>query len=155
MDAVAHFVFGLWLYQKLHSPVVILLSVILDVDHVLGFLYDRRKRKRIEIPSLLHLAYRPRSWLHTIAGIIVIGLPLVPFYGLPTVFIPLLAHLLIDMLDRAGVMLLFPLSRKYIRGILPASYLSENNILTRRHKASHIPSIILIVVAAVMIFLKV
>jgi len=156
MDAIAHFVFGLWLYQKLPSPTTIILSVILDIDHLLGFLYDKiTRRMSVHLPSLLHLAYRPRSWLHSIAGILAISLPLIPFYGFSPVFIPLLAHLLIDMLDRAGVMLLFPFSRKYIHGILPASYLPEDEALTRRHKASHVPSIILIIISAIMIFLKV
>ncbi len=155
MDAIAHFVFGLWLYQKIPLPTTIILSVILDIDHLLGFLHDKRKSRFIHLPSLLHLAYRPRSWLHSIAGILVISLPLTPFYGFFPVFIPLLAHLLIDMLDRAGVMLLFPFFRKYVHGILPASYLPEDEALARRHKASHIPSIILIIISAVMIFLKV
>jgi membrane-bound metal-dependent hydrolase YbcI (DUF457 family) len=155
MDAVAHFVFGLWLYQKIPSPIVIILSVILDVDHLLGFLYDKRKSRLAHLPSLLHLAYRPRSWLHSIAGILVIGLPLVPFYGFSTVFIPLLTHILIDMLDKAGVMLFFPFSHKYVHGILPASYLPEDQALARRHKASHLPSIVLIIIVAIMMFLKV
>jgi membrane-bound metal-dependent hydrolase YbcI (DUF457 family) len=152
MDVVAHFVFGLWLSRKV-SPVAVPFSVILDIDHVLGFLYDKIRKKNIKTPTLIHLAYRPRSWLHSLLGILIIGLPFYPFFGFFPVFIPLLTHLLIDMLDNSGVMLLFPFSFKHIHGILPASYLPEE--ARKRKKTSHIPSVILIIASAILIFLKV
>jgi hypothetical protein len=155
MDAIAHFAFGLWLYTKFHSPIVLPLSVVIDLDHVFGFLYDKRKSKVIEIPSLLYLAYRPRSWLHSITGLLAISLPLLPIFGSQAVFIPLAAHLLIDMADRAGIKILPPLINNRIKGILPASYLPEDATTIKRHKRSHVPSVALTVASLILIFLKI
>jgi membrane-bound metal-dependent hydrolase YbcI (DUF457 family) len=154
MDVLAHFVFGLWLYTKFNSLAVLPLSVILDIDHLIGFIYDKRKAKKIKIPSLLHLAYRPRSWLHSIIGILLIGLPLVPLLGLYPVLIPLLSHLLIDMLDKAGIYMFPPFTRMRVHGILPASYLPEENP-SLKGKRSHVPSIVLIVATAILVFLHI
>lgn len=153
MDLIAHFVFGLWLYKISGNVWTIVLTCIIDIDHFLGYIYDRRKKHIIKVPSLLHLAFRPRSWLHSITGVLIISLPSIFFLPWHVVFISLFSHLILDSLDKGGIYLLPPFSKKMIRGILPMGYLIEDPNYLRLHKRSHIPSLILIVVMALLILM--
>jgi len=155
MDIVAHVVFGFWLSTKLGTEWGIFFSAILDIDHLLGYLYDKRKKKTIEIPSLLHLAYRQRTWLHSIFGVFIITLVFIQFLDWRIVFFPLLFHLFLDAIDKIGIYILPPFTKKKIKGILPVGYLIEEPGYLKRHKRSHIPSIILIVLTIILILLNV
>jgi membrane-bound metal-dependent hydrolase YbcI (DUF457 family) len=150
VDLIAHFVVGLWLYKYYPNPVVVILAAIPDADHLLGYFYDRWNHKRIEIPKLLHLAYRPRSWVHSILGMFVIGLPLLFFFPWRIIFVPLFSHLLLDALDKQGVYIIPKLTKLKIRGKLPVGYLPEDPEYMLKHKRSHIPSILLIIAIAVL-----
>ena len=156
MDLVAHFVMGLAIAKKLNNPWAVLLSCIIDIDHVIGYLYDRRKKKFLFIPSLLHLAYRPRTWLHSITGAALLAALSLFVFNLPfpVVFFSLYVHLAIDMLDKAGIYILPPLIKRKIKGALPVGYLMEDSGYLQRHKRSHIPSILLILIVAVLVLLK-
>lgn len=151
MDLIAHFVFGLWIYQDLGSVWTIFLSCITDIDHLLGYIYDRRKKPFIQIPKLLHLAYRPRSWFHSFTGILVVSIPLTFFLPSPIVFLPLFSHLLLDALDKNGISILPPFLKKRVRGALPVGYLIEDPSYLKRHKRSHVPSLILIITVTLLI----
>ncbi|MDI6798910.1 MAG: hypothetical protein QMD12_02865 [Candidatus Aenigmarchaeota archaeon] len=151
MDLIAHFVFGLWLFKKSGNVWSIALSCVLDIDHILGYIYDKRKKRYIEIPSILHLAYRPRSWLHSITGALISALPFVFFLPMHIVLISLFSHLFFDLLDRNGILLFPPLLKKKIKGALPVGYLIEDPEYLKRHRRSHIPSLILIVLFSLFI----
>lgn len=156
MDLVAHFVMGLVIAKKLNNPWAVLLSCIIDIDHVIGYLYDRRKKKLMWIPNLLHIAHRPRTWLHSITGAAL----LIAFFTFsfnlpfPVVFFSFYIHLAMDMLDKNGIFVLPPLINRKIRGALPAGYLPEDPSYLKRHKRSHIPTILLILIVAVLVLLK-
>lgn len=167
MDLIAHLVFGFWLYIKLGNPWSILLSCIMDVDHLLGYLYDRRKESLIKIhydklieeifekpydkKRLLHLSYRPRTWFHSIFGVFLFSLVLTPFLSLSIAFIPLFSHLLLDAMDKNGIYILPPFTKRKVRGALPVGYLIEDPKYLVRHKRSHIPSLILIIITIFLI----
>jgi len=149
VDLIAHFVFGLWLSGKFGGVWTILFSCITDIDHLIGYIYDKRKKRVIEMPKLLHLAYRPRSWLHSFTGVLFF-LPLLFVFDWKTIFIPLLLHLLFDSLDKYGISIFPPFTNKRLKGILPVGYLVEEPRFLELHKRSHIPSLIM---TALMILL--
>ena len=151
MDLIAHFVFSIWLAQHCGNLWPILLGTIIDIDHVLGYIYDRRKKLRIEIPKLLHLAYRPRSWLHSFTGLLLISIPFLFFLPSNIVFVPILFHLLLDSLDKNGISILPPILKKKIRGVLPVGYLIEDSKYLERHRRSHIACFILIAISILLI----
>ena len=151
MDLLAHLIVGIWLYQHFGNFWTIFLSVIIDIDHFLGYIYDRRKKRHIEIPKLLHLAYRPRSWLHSFTGLLLFSIPL-SFFLPPTIaFLPLFSHLMLDMLDKSGISIFPPFLKKKIKGALPVGYLIEDPTYLRRHRRSHIASFILIAIVILLI----
>lgn len=152
MDLIAHFVMGLVLYKFTGNIWVIILSVILDLDHFVGFVYDKKKFRFTELSNLLHLAYRPRTQLlHSIVGILIIGAALSFFMPWTIAFGPLAIHLFLDSIDRAGIYLL-PIGPKWqIRGVLPVGYLAENPSYIKKHKRSHIPSLILIIAGILLL----
>jgi membrane-bound metal-dependent hydrolase YbcI (DUF457 family) len=163
MDFVAHFVVGLWLSIKIGNPIAIPLSVSFDIDHVIGFLYDKRKKMLTSIPNIFHFAYRPRSWLHSISGLMILFVIAVGInatglvnFNSPVpydiILFCLILHLLIDMLDKDGIHILPPITRKEIRGALPVGYLIEDPKYLTNHKRSHVPSLILIAVILMFIF---
>jgi len=154
MDLLAHFVVGLWLYSHYQYPLVVLLSVIPDIDHLVGYIYDRRKKTEIKLPKLIHLAYRPRSWFHSFTGVLIIGLPLLIYFPWYVVFIPLLFHMFLDMLDKEGIYILPPFISKRIRGALPVGYLPEDPSYMKKHKRSHLPSILVILAIAILSLLR-
>jgi len=151
MDLIAHFVFGLWIYQDFGNIWIILLSCITDIDHLIGYIYDRRKKSSIQIPKLLHLAYRPRSWFHSFTGLLTVFIPLSFFLPTPVVLLPLLSHLLLDALDKNGISIFPPFLKKRIKGALPVGYLMEDPNYLKRHKRSHVPSLILIAIISLLI----
>ena len=152
MDLIAHFVFGIWLAKKFQNFWAIFLSCIIDIDHFFGYIYDKRKKQRIEIPSILHLAYRPRSWLHSFTGVLILSIPFLLFLPSDLVFISLLSHLFFDLLDKNGIFLFPPLLNKKIRGRLPVGYLPEDSRYLKAHKRSHLPSILLIIFTGILLF---
>jgi len=154
MDLIAHFIFGLWLYKIFGNAWTIPLSCIIDIDHFLGYFYDRRKQKRIEIPNLLHLSYRPRTWVHSITGVLIIFLPLIFFSPWYIVLISLFSHIFLDSLDKLGIYILPPFTdRRMIHGVLPVGYLLEDPNYLRLHKRSHIPSILFILLISLLILM--
>ncbi len=154
MDILAHFIVGLYFSIKFESYWPIFFSCIFDIDHIIGYFYDRRKKILIEIPPLLHIAYRPRSWLHSIFGFLILSIPFTLFLPLHIIFIPLLIHLFLDLLDRNGIYL-FPFIKKKIKGSLPVGYLIEDPSYLKRHKRSHIPSLLTTLFFFLLIILKV
>ncbi|MEM5883024.1 MAG: hypothetical protein QXQ77_02170 [Candidatus Aenigmatarchaeota archaeon] len=155
MDAIAHFIVGLYLSIKFESYWPLFLSCVFDIDHIIGYFYDKRKKLILEIPSLLHLAYRPRSWFHSFSGLLIILIPFLPFLPLEIIFIPLFIHLFLDILDKNGIYILPPLIKKKIKGLLPVGYLMENPNYLRAHKRSHIPSLLISIIFVLLIILKV
>lgn len=153
MDLLAHLVVGVWLYTKYKQMIVIPLAMIFDVDHLLGYVYDKRKNVR-KLPKVIHLAYRPRSWFHSLTGMFLVALPLLPFFQWQVVITPLASHLFLDMLDKSGLFIFPPLTWKKIRGALPVGYLPEDPMYMKKHKRSHIPSIIVIIAVAILGMLK-
>jgi hypothetical protein len=157
VDFLAHFVMGLWFYKETGMLETILLSISFDLDHIVGYFYDRRKQTNINIPSVFRLAYRPRSWFHSFTGLILIALPAIFIFRLPVrvVLFPLVVHLLLDVIDKSGIYILPPFVKKKIHGILPVGFLLEDPDRLKRHKQSHIPSLILIVVIVVLSLLNI
>ena len=157
MDLLAHFVMGLWFYKETAMFETILLSIFFDLDHIAGYFYDRRRQTNINIPNIFRIAYRPRSWFHSFTGLILIAVPAILIFKLPVriVLFPLIVHLLLDVIDKNGIYLLPPLTRKRIHGILPVGFLLEEPDRLKRHKQSHVPSLILIVVIVVLSLLKI
>ncbi|MEM7821565.1 MAG: metal-dependent hydrolase [Candidatus Aenigmatarchaeota archaeon] len=170
MDLLAHFAVGIWLYTKIENIAVPFLSCILDIDHILGYIYDKIEGRKKEIHYekifeeffktrkkriFLRLSYRPRTWIHSFFGVFLIGLFLTPFFGLEASFIPLISHILLDALDKNGVFLFPPLIKSKIRGALPVGYLAENPNYLIRHKRSHVPSLILIIIVTILILYKI
>jgi len=156
MDLLAHFVMGLVIAKKLNNPWAVLLSCLIDIDHIIGYIYDRRKKKFLFMPSLLHIAYRPRTWLHSITGAALFAAFFIYVLHLPfdVVFFSFYIHLAIDMLDKTGIYVLPPLIKRKVKGALPVGYLMEDSGYLQRHKRSHIPSILLILIVAVLVLLK-
>jgi hypothetical protein len=155
MDILAHFIIGLYFSIKFESYWPIFFSCIFDIDHIIGYFYDRRKKILIEIPSLLHIAYRPRSWFHSIFGLLILSVPFTLFLPLEIIFIPLLIHLFLDLLDKNGIYLFPPFIKKKIKGSLPVGYLVEDPSYLKRHKRSHIPSLLATLFFFLLIVLKV
>ncbi|MEM5800476.1 MAG: hypothetical protein QXD54_02750 [Candidatus Aenigmatarchaeota archaeon] len=155
MDILAHFIVGLYLSIKFENYWPLFFSCIFDLDHVIGYLYDKRKKLPIEIPSLLHLAYRPRSWFHSILGLLIVSIPFLFFLPVELIFIPLFAHLFLDILDKNGIYILPPLIKKKIKGSLPVGYLLEDPSYLKTHKRSHIPSLLVSIIFVLLIILKV
>ena len=152
MDLIAHLAFGLWLYKIFGNPWVIPLSCIIDIDHIFGYIYDKRNQKNVEIPNLLHLAYRPRTWIHSITGALLLSLPLVFFLPWKIVLISIFSHIVLDSLDILGIYTFPPFTNRMIHGIFPVGYLLEDPNYLRLHKRSHIASIIFILLIALLIF---
>jgi len=150
MDVLAHLAFGVWLYHRYGSIWSIPMSFILDIDHLFGFAYDKKRKLRRDIPEIFQLIYRPRTWLHSITGIVVF-LPLCFFIPCHIVLISIIAHLLMDGLDMAGVYIFPPFITGKIRGILPASYIVDKPESIRKHKNAHIPSIFIVVLFSFLI----
>jgi hypothetical protein len=155
MDILAHFIVGLYLSIKFESYWPIFFSCILDIDHVIGYFYDRRKKILTEIPSLLHLAYRPRSWFHSILGLLILFIPFMFFLPLHLILIPLFLHFFLDLLDKSGVYLFPPFIKRKIRGSLPVGYLVEDESSLKTHKRSHIPSLLTLLFFFLLIIFKV
>jgi len=152
MDLIAHFMVGLLFYRKFGSLVYIFLACAFDLDHVIGYFYDRRKKLRIELPPLLHLAYRPRSWLHSFTGLLLFSFLFSPFFPAHLVVTSLFSHLLLDMVDKSGVFIFPPLIKEKVRGILPVGYFLEDPKYLKRHKRSHIPSLVLTLIVGLLVF---
>jgi len=89
---------------------------------------------------LLHLTYRPRTWLHSITGAAILSTILVYVFKFPlkVVFFSFYIHLGMDMLDKTGIFILPPFIKRKIRGALPVGYLMEDPSYLQRHKRSHI-----------------
>jgi len=157
VDFIAHFVLGLWFFKVSGDPITILLSIIMDFDHIVGYFYDRRKQTIINIPNIFRLSYRPRSWFHSFTGLLLISLPAIFLLGLPwkIIIFPLLAHLLLDVIDKNGIYLLPPIIKKRVHGILPVGFLLEDPERLKRHKKSHIPSLIFIIVIVILNLLNI
>ena len=153
MDLLAHFMFGLWLYQKTGNIWAIPLSMIFDIDHILGYIWDRKKRFPKKTSFLLEMAYRPRTWFHSLS-LMFLMVVFFSFYApIQIVFICLAVHLLIDAMDKGGVYLLPPFSKKKISGPLPISYIWDNPVKPTHNKKGHIPSVIFIILVSLLIFL--
>ena len=120
---------------------LIILSCIFDIDHVIGYVYDRRKRIRLEIPKLYQLAYRPRSWFHSLPVFVVLVVISSFFIDWKLAFIALASHLVMDASDKVGIWVFPFISKKKIRGSLPVSYLVENPKSLEKHKRGHVPSL--------------
>lgn len=142
MDLTVHFLVGILIFKLTGNIFAIPLSILPDLDHVIGYFYDKRKKRNIQMPKLLHIAYRPRSWLHSVFAVLILSLFFSLFIPWKVVFASLFSHILIDSLDKSGVYLLPYISKKKIRGILPVGYLEENPAYLKRHKRSHVPSMI-------------
>ncbi|MCS7105841.1 MAG: metal-dependent hydrolase [Candidatus Aenigmarchaeota archaeon] len=155
MDIIAHFIAGLYLSIKFENYWALFFGCIMDIDHVIGYLYDKRKKVKIEIPSLLHLAYRPRSWFHSLSGLLIVSIPFLFFLSPELIFIPLFIHLFLDLLDKNGIYILPPFIKRRIKGSLPVGYLIEDPTYLKTHKRSHIPSLLVSVIFLIFIILKV
>ncbi|OYT42796.1 MAG: hypothetical protein B6U78_00125 [Candidatus Aenigmarchaeota archaeon ex4484_224] len=122
MDLTTHLAVGIFLYKVFGNPWLILLSVIFDFDHLFGYLYDSRKKIRLEIPKLYRLAYRPRSWFHSILMVPILAIIFLQIVPWKQSVLALTIHLLLDMPDREGIYIVPFLSKKKIRGPLPVAY---------------------------------
>jgi len=131
------------------------MTCIFDIDHISGYIYDRRKQKQFNIPSIFGLAYRPRSWFHSVTGFLILFSIFSFFVHWQVVFYSLFFHLLMDVIDKNGIFLLPPLITKRVRGALPVGYLMENPSYLEKHRRSHIPSLFLIISIAVLILLRI
>ena len=152
MDLIAHFIIGLVLYRFTGNIFAIPLTVILDFDHFLGFVYDKKKIKFNGLPHIMHLAYRPRTRMHNLIATLLFGVFLSFFMPWKIAFIPLLLHLFFDSLDKSGIYLL-PFGPKWkIKGILPVGYLIDKPEDVHKHKRSHIPSLI-VMIAGILLLL--
>jgi len=156
MDLIAHFVVGLAIAKKLGNPWAVFLSCLIDIDHAIGYIYDKRNKKNTIMPTLLHLAHRPRTWLHSISGaaLLIVLFAYVVKLPLPVVFYSFSIHIAIDALDKAGIYVFPPFTKRKIRGALPVGYLPEDPSYLQKHKRSHIPSILLILAVVVLVLLK-
>ncbi len=154
MDLIAHLVFGFWVYRNFGIIWALPLSCILDIDHLIGYLYDKRRKTHWYLPDFVHLAYRPRTWLHSIGFVTLIAIPLMfvlPWY---VVVISLYGHLFLDGLDRFGVYIFPPFISKRIHGALPVGYLLEDQNYLSHHKRSHFPSFIFIIALTLLMLMR-
>ncbi|MEM5834490.1 MAG: hypothetical protein QXQ69_01415 [Candidatus Aenigmatarchaeota archaeon] len=155
MDILAHFALGLYLSFKFESYWPLFFSCIFDIDHIIGYFYDKRKKTLVEIPSFLHIAYRPRSWFHSFWGFLIVLVPFIFFLPLEIVAVPLILHLFLDLLDKNGIFTFPPIVRKKIKGHLPVGYLVEDPAYLKTHKRSHIPSLLASVIFFLLMILRV
>jgi len=155
MDIIAHFMLGLWFWKKFANPWSLILSFIVDVDHILGYVYDRRNKKIIKFPKFLHLAFRERTWVHSLTGVFLISIPLLFFFPLEVVLVPLFSHLMLDMIDKNGIFTLPPFTSRKIQGVLPVGYLLESANHLKLYKRSHLPSLVLIILVSLLILFNI
>jgi len=133
---------------------MIVLSCIFDIDHFIGYVYDRKKKIHPKLPWVLHVAFRRRSWFHSFTGLLLL-LPFVSAYvPFSLALLSLLSHLLIDSMDRMGIQILPPFTKRKIRGPLPTSYLWSSKH-PRHYRKAHIPAIIMIIILFLMILYNV
>jgi hypothetical protein len=155
MDISAHFMIGIWFYQKFGNMWAIPLSIIFDIDHFFGYVYDKRKRFPKKVHFLLDMAYRPgRTWIHSITILILIFLFASFFVPWSTALICLAVHLLMDAIDKSGILLFPPFSKKKISGPLPVSYIWDNPIKPTHNKKGHLPGIIFMIIFILLIFFR-
>jgi len=152
MDLIAHLSFGLWLYKQYGDFSAVISSIIFDLDHIIGFFYDRRKDVKIEIPKLYQFVYRKRSWFHSIAVLPILTFLFSFVCDWKIALIALTSHLLLDALDNSGIYILPYFSKKRIRGPLPPSYFIENP-RKKKTKGSHLPSIVVSILFLILILL--
>ncbi len=151
MDIIAHLAFGLWLWKFYGNFWGLIASVLFDIDHILGFLYDRVKKQKLEIPKIYQLVYRRRSWFHSIAMIPIFTFIFSFITDWKIVFIGLSSHLILDALDKSGIYILPFLYTKKIKGPLPPSYFIDNPHSNR--KSNHIPSLLVAILFLILIIL--
>ena len=136
MDSFSHIIFALIVWVLFSWLVPIELSIfwyvlgafIIDIDHIIGAAYKQstkswtQSEKRLK--GLQKIAYFPRTWLHSIYGIALIGLVTFLLTGNflhgVAIFLGLFTHLVLDSLDHAGVRCFYPYLK--ITGPLPCSY---------------------------------
>lgn len=153
MDFLAHLVFGIWVSKRFNSFWGVILSTILDIDHPLGYMYDNWYKK-LHFPKWQRIAYRPRSWFHSLTVLIFLTIFLSRFMNPKLVFISLASHLLMDVIDVNGIYIFPPLMKKRIRGPLPVSYLWENPEKPTHRKKAHLPSIMIIILFSLLLLLE-
>ena len=156
MDLSAHIMAGIWLYQRFGNIWAIPLSIIFDIDHFFDYLWDKRKRFPKRVNFLLNIAYRPgRTWFHSITMFLIVFFFASFYVPYNVVLISLILHLLIDVIDKSGIYLLPPFSKKKVSGPLPISYIWDNPIRPTHNRKGHLPSVIFIIIFALMIFFKI
>ena len=136
MDFVGHVSLGLvWYYifklAGLHLDFWMFLIglVILDIDHILGFLYKTIRKSwtigQKRLRGWQKISFFPRTVMHSFYGIGAAGI--IAFYVTNSKFLTIslilgiIVHLLIDSYDEHGVAWFYPYFR--VTGPLPASYI--------------------------------
>jgi hypothetical protein len=154
VDLLVHLVFGIWIYQRFGNIWAIPLSIIFDIDHFFDYVYDKRKRFPKRFHFLLDMAYSGRTWIHSITVLIPIFLFASLFVPFTIVLICLIVHLLMDAIDKGGIFLFPPFSKKKISGPLPVSYMWDNPIQPTHNKKGHLPGIIFLIIFILLMFFR-
>lgn len=147
-------VFGFWLYKIFGNIYLIPITLIFDVDHFLGFIYDYATRKIPKLTKWQHLFYRPRTWLHSFIGLFLLAVPSSYFAPLYMVVIALAAHLAMDGIDKMGFEVMPFLSDKRISGPIPIVFSGKKLQSSENQKKFHFISFVFIAVMLVLIGLS-
>lgn len=137
MDLFTHYALGLFLTKVFDTPWTIFFSIIFDIDHLLGYIYDKKKKgQEIQISRITHLLRRKRTWLHSFWGIFLLTVMFSYFFNPVMIITCALFHLVLDSVDKAGIQVLSPLIKRKFKGPLPIAYVWENPEKKNTKKAS-------------------
>jgi len=139
MDLFAHYAVGMFLYKIFGSYWAIVFAVILDIDHVLGYIYENaiKKKEMKEVPRIAYFVYSKRTWLHSFLGLALL-LILFGYKFSPLMIIVCVgSHLLLDSLDKIGIEILPFISKKRLKGPFPVAYKWDHpGEGSRKHQSS-------------------
>lgn len=143
MDEFTHFTLGLIAYvifthiTNIHLAITYFLvgCIIIDVDHIIGFLYKQiRKKWKIDekrLKGIQKIIFFPRTIFHSLYGAfffsIIFFLINKQFLNAVSLFAGIIVHLSIDSMDKLGIRWLPPFV--HIRGRMPVSYHPEQETI--------------------------
>lgn len=126
MDVLAHFLIGALFYifflAKMDALYFLIGCVILDLDHIMGFVYRKVKGKLTKEEKKNHwiknILYHNRSPFHSLWGALIISYVVFLFTKnviyVESIFLGMVVHLILDSLDQEGIKWLYPwLHTKY------------------------------------------
>jgi hypothetical protein len=150
----AHLIIGYWLYLKFGYWQVIPLSLIFDVDHLIGFFIRKMNKSKSPISDMQTLFTHPRSWLHSITGFLIFFVPSLFFMPWYVAALPLILHLIVDF-DKDGFAILPPITKKRIYGSLPIVFNWRRQKKKKIDLLGYVPSVIFIAVMALLIYFRI